>query len=334
MNALVPVGDMAISPDISARDNSVYSPAQETALDLKAALRTLTPHTQTAYTRHLAGFLAYCNDCGWALPVVKLLRPNVLQSWLAHLRQCGRAPATCKQAKAALCWAARQAKQAGELDASILADLRDVTVTGGGGVRQGRWYEAEEVKRLVRSLGGTSLRPVRDRALLVILTGCGLRRAELCDLTFANLDERDGQPVALVNLVGKRAKVRSVAIPEWARPYVAKWLTLYREQCDPGSDAPLVCEVAGGGTGTATARPLRPSSIYRISLQASTAAGLPEIAPHDLRRTAAKLMQQGGADILGIRDALGHASVATTERYLQTASGPAMATLAMDRLMR
>ena len=45
-------------------------------------------------------------------------------------------------------------------------------------------------------------------------------------------------------------------------------------------------------------------------------------------------MEDGGAGLRDIRDALGHSSVATTERYLQTASGPAMATLAMDRLMR
>lgn len=320
-----------VGRDVTKRDNYDYSPAQ---LDLAASLAALTPHTRTAYTRHLAGFRAYCDACGWSLPTVELLRPLVLEAWLAHLRTCGRSPATCKQAKSALVWATRQAKRAGLVDANTLADLRDVTVTGGGGVRQGRWLDATALKRLVRAARGPGLRPVRDRAALALLAGCALRRAELCDLTLAHLDERDGEPVALVNLVGKRAKVRSVAIPEWARPYVAKWLTLYREQCDPGPAAPLVCEVAGGGHGTATAHPLRPPSIYRILQQASTAAGLTEISPHDLRRTAAKLMEDGGAGLRDIRDALGHSSVATTERYLQTASGPAMATLAMDRLMR
>lgn len=320
-----------IVQDISARDNRVYSPTQ---LDLEAALAALTPHTRTAYKRHLTAFRAYCDGCGWHVPTVDLLRPLVVEAWLATMRQCGRAPATCKQAKAALCWAARQAKRAGVLDAATLADLRDVAVTGGGGVRQGRWLDAPALTRLVRAVRGPGLRPVRDRAALALLAGCALRRAELCDLTFAHLDERDGQPLALVNLVGKRQKVRSVAIPEWARPHVARWLAVYREQCDPGAAAPLVCEIAGGGHGTATARPLRPSSIYRILQQASTAAGLPEIAPHDLRRTAAKLMEDGGAGLRDIRDALGHSSVATTEKYLQTASGPATATLAMDRLMR
>ena len=56
-----------VTQDISRRDNSSYSPTQPAALDLQAALQALTPHTQTAYKRHLAGFLAYCAACGLSL---------------------------------------------------------------------------------------------------------------------------------------------------------------------------------------------------------------------------------------------------------------------------
>lgn len=332
MNALVPVGEMAMSPDISARDTRGYGPTQ--ALDLAASLATLTPHTQAAYRRQLAAFRIYCDACGWTVPMPDLLRPTVLEAWLAHRRQCGKSPETCKQGRTAILWAARQAKRAGLLNAMQVADLAEVKVTGGGGVRQGQWLSAADLLRLVRTPRGAGLRPVRDRAVLALLAGCALRRAELCDLRLSHLDERDGQPVAIINLMGKGSKIRSVAIPEWARPYVAAWLRSYRLQCDPGPAAPLVCAVDGGGSGQATAEPLRPASMHRILRQATAAAGLPDIAPHDLRRTAAKLMEDGGAGLRDIRDALGHASVATTERYLQTASGPAMATLAMDRLMR
>lgn len=321
--------------DISRRDNSDYRPTQDLpGLDLAAALATLTPCTQAAYRRNLAAFRAYCDASGWNLATVALLRPLVLAAWLASLRQGGRSPATCKQAKASVVWAARQAKRAGLVDAETLVDLREVEVTGGGGVRQGRWLEATDLVRLVRAPRGTSARAVRDRAVLALLAGCALRRAEVCDLTLAHVDERDGQPVALVNLVGKRQKVRSVAIPQWARPYVVAWLRLVRAQCEPGPSWPLVCEVRPGGAGTPTGKALRPASIHRILRQATAAAGLPDIAPHDLRRTAAKLMEDGGASLRAIRDALGHSSVATTEKYLQTASGPAMATLAMDKLMQ
>lgn len=319
--------------DITGRDTAWYRPTQPATLDLQAALATLTPHTQAAYGRQLRAFRAYCDSCGWNVLIVDLLRPSVLEAFLAHRRQCGLSPETCKQARTAVLWAARQAKRSGMIDAAALADLAEVKVAGGGGVRQGRWLDAADLHRLVRSQRGRSTRTVRDRAVLAMLAGCALRRAELCDLTLGHLDERDGQPVAVVNLVGKGSKVRSVAIPQWARPYVATWLRRYRDQADPGPAAPLVCSVDAGGIGIATADPLRPASIHRILRQATAAAGLPDIAPHDLRRTAAKLMEDGGANLREIRDALGHASVATTERYLQTAQGPATATLAQDRLM-
>lgn len=332
MTALAPAGASFLH-NISANHNYDYSPAQPAALDLAAALATLTPHTRAAYTRNLAAFRGYCDSCGWTVPTVALLRPLVLAAWLSHLRQCGRSPATCKQCKASVVWAARQAKQAEILDAAALADLADVAVPGGGGIRQGRWLEAADLRRLVRGVRGPGLRPVRDRAVLALLAGCALRRAELCSLTLAHLDVRDGEPVALINLVGKRLKVRSVAIPQWTRPYVVAWLRIYRERCDPAPTWPLLCTIDGGGDGTLTGKALRPASVYRILSAATVAAGLPEIAPHDLRRTAAKLMDDAGAGLTAIRDALGHSSVATTERYLQTASGPAMATLAMDKLM-
>lgn len=316
--------------NISAHHNSDYGPAQ---LDLAAALATLTPHTRDAYTRNLSAFRTYCDSCGWTVPTVQLLRPLVLAAWLSHLRQCGRSPATCKQCKASVVWAARQAKRAGILDAAQVADLAEVDVIGGGGIRQGRWLEAADLRRLVRGVRGRGLRPIRDRAVLALLAGCALRRAELCSLTLGHLQERDGEPVALVNLIGKRQKVRSVAIPQWARPHVIAWLRAYREQCEPDPTWPLVCGIDGGGDGTPSGKALRPASVYRILSAATVAAGLPELAPHDLRRTSAKLMADGGASLHAIRDALGHSSVATTERYLATASGPATATLAMDKLM-
>ena len=327
--ALVPTGPAA--PDITGRDTRRYRPTQ--ALDLAAALATLTPHTRTAYQRQLAAFGSYCAGCGWDWPLVDLLRPTVLEAWLSSRRQCGLSPETCKQGRTAVLWAARQAKRAGLLDAIALADLAEVKVKARGGVRQGRWLDAGDLQRLVRAQRGPSTRAVRDRAVLALLAGCALRRAELCDLTIAHLVEQDGAPVAIVNLHGKGDKLRSVAIPVWARPYVTRWLALYREQAEPGPSAPLISAIDGAGRGRATAEPLRPASVHRILRQATAAAGLPDVAPHDLRRTAAKLMEDGGAGLRAIRDALGHSSVATTEKYLETARGPATATLAMDKLM-
>lgn len=331
--ALIPT-QPAAAQDISVRDTYGYRPTQAAAaLDLAAELKKLTPNTEKAYKGKLAAFRAYCDGCGWHAPTPALLRPTVLEAWLAHRRQCGLSPETCKQGRTAVLWAARQAKRARLLDATQLADLAEVKVRAGRGVRQGRWLDAADLQRLVRAQRGGTPRAIRDRAVLALLAGCALRRAELCDLTLGHLAEQDGAPVAIVNLHGKGDKLRSVAIPLWARPHVATWLRLYRRQCEPDQTAPLISAIDGAGRGSATGEQLRPASVHRILRQATAAAGLPDIAPHDLRRTAAKLMEDGGAGLRAIRDALGHSSVATTEKYLQTASGPAMATLAMDKLM-
>lgn len=321
--------------DIIARDNVSYHLAPAlAAVDLEAALASLTPNTRRAYGRALASFRAYCDGQGWTAPTSMLLRRQVLVAWAADMRDRGLSAQTIRQALAATRWAAGLAADAGEIDDAVLAGLQRRIKVAGGGVRQGRWYSFDELQRLVRAPRGAGPRPARDRAALALLGGCALRRAELASLTIGNLVERDGQPVALENFTGKGSKVRSVAIPEWARPYVAGWLRVYRKAGEWGPDAPLICEIAGGGHGTPTGRPVSPAAIYDALRAATAAAGLPEIAPHDLRRTAARLMKDGGADLLSIRDVLGHKSVATTERYLQTASGPALGTLAMDRLMK
>ena len=97
--------------------------------------------------------------------------------------------------------------------------------------------------------------------------------------------------------------------------------------------SPLLANVRPGGRGTIECHGISPDVVYRVLAAAAVAAGLPEVAPHDLRRSAAKAMLDGGAGLHEIRDVLGHASVSTTEKYLATAAGPALGTLAIDRAM-
>ena len=316
--------------NITGNDKRHYRAAQ---LDVDAELATLTPNTQRAYGRALRQFGDFCAGQGWHDPMVTLLRRSVLSAWESDMRQRGLATQTIRQSLAAVRWAAALAADADQVDEAELARMRRIKVHGSG-VRQGVWLDRDDLLRLVRAPRGADVRSLRDRAMLALVAGCGLRRAELCALQLRQVDERDGAPVALVNLVGKGSKMRSVAIPEWTRPHLAAWLRSYRASCDLVPGDPLVCEIAGGGHGTPTGRPIHPGTFYRVLRQACATAGLPDIAPHDLRRTTAKMMQDGGASLDAIRDALGHRSTATTERYLKTAQGPALGTLAMDRIMR
>jgi site-specific recombinase XerD len=70
----------------------------------------------------------------------------------------------------------------------------------------------------------TTLRGRRDRALLGILIGCGLRREEAAKLTFGHLQQREGR-WAIVDIIGKRNKVRTIPMPAWAKALIDVWAT-------------------------------------------------------------------------------------------------------------
>ena len=111
----------------------------------------------------------------------------------------------------------------------------------------------------------------------------------------------------IVDLVGKGRRVRSVPMPAWAKAAVDRW------QCAGLSEGRIVRpvnkggRVAGGG--------LTAQAIFEIVARYSRALGL-DFAPHDLRRTFAKLAHRGQAPVDQIQLSLGHASLKTTERYL------------------
>jgi integrase len=146
--------------------------------------------------------------------------------------------------------------------------------------------------------------------MLSVLIGCGLRREEATNLTFEHIQQRDGRWV-IVDIVGKRNRVRSVPMPPWTKVLIDAWAN------------------AGGLSGGYVFRPmnkgdkvigLRTTSqaIWRVVAKYTRMVGV-FAAPHDLRRTFAKLAHRGGSPIDQIQLSLGHTSVQTTERYLGVA---------------
>jgi integrase len=148
------------------------------------------------------------------------------------------------------------------------------------------------------------LKGKRDRALLALLTGCGLRRNEATALTVADLALRDGRWV-LVDLRGKHGRIRTMPVPAWVYQAVKDWMAA--AGIDEGRILRAINRhnsIAESLTGTAVRDIVRQ---YRADL-----------SPHDLRRTCAKLCRSGGGELEQIQLLLGHASIQTTERYLGT----------------
>jgi len=151
---------------------------------------------------------------------------------------------------------------------------------------------------------------LRDRAMLAVLLGCGLRRSELAGLTFAHIQSRDGR-WCIVDLVGKHGRVRTAPMPTWVKVAIDAW-TSAADINDGHVFRPVnrADRVVGAHLGEKV--------VWQMLQEYADAVGLAGIAPHDLRRTCAKLCRASGGELEQIQMLLGHASVQTTERYLGT----------------
>jgi integrase len=156
----------------------------------------------------------------------------------------------------------------------------------------------------------TTLKGLRDRAIIAVLLGCGLRRSEVAALTFAHVQQRDGR-WCIVDLVGKHGRVRTAPMPNWVKVAIDGWTSAAALENGRVFRRVHRADRVGGDV-------LSEKVVWQLIKPYADAAGVPGIAPHDLRRTCAKLCRAGGGELEQIQMLLGHASVQTTERYLGT----------------
>jgi len=154
------------------------------------------------------------------------------------------------------------------------------------------------------------LKGLRDQAILAALLGCGLRRSELAALTFSHLQQRDGR-WCVVDLVGKHGRVRTVPMPTWVKVAVDSWTSA------ASLIAGYVFSPVNRGD-RVQGEAMSEKVVWQLLRGYARTAGFPGLAPHDLRRTCAKLCRSAGGELEQIQLLLGHASVQTTERYLGT----------------
>lgn len=260
-------------------------------------------HSRRAYARALVDFFQWHRGIGRPQ-----LNKAVVQRYAAELREAGMAASSINQRLSAIRKLALEAADNGALDPQVANGIRSVKGARREGRRTGNWLTREEAQAWLGAPDTKTMRGQRDRALLSVLIGCGLRRAEAAGLTFEHIQQRDGRWV-LVDLIGKRDKIRSVPMPNWAKAGIDEWSK------ESGVSEGLVFRavnkgnrVVGGG--------ITPQAIYNIIVGYAEALKKKGVAPHDLRRTFAKLAHKGGAAIDQIQLSLGHESIQTTEEYL------------------
>jgi integrase/recombinase XerD len=163
----------------------------------------------------------------------------------------------------------------------------------------------EEVTAIVEAPGDATPVATRDRAILELLYGAGLRISELVGLDVDDVDLED----AAVRVFGKGSKERLVPIGRMARDAVAAYLTRGRPAlATERSRAALFLNTRGGR--------LTRQSCSRLLDAHRTRAGITRVVtPHDLRHSFATHLLEGGADVRVVQELLGHASVATTQVY-------------------
>lgn len=156
-------------------------------------------------------------------------------------------------------------------------------------------------------------RRARDRALLALLYGAGLRRAEAAALTVANVGADVGGGRVNVER-GKGGRARVVPVAAWAASALADWRAARRSALDDDA-AGGAFVVSVNRHGQPTAHPLTGHGIGRAVARVAAAAGVP-VVPHDLRRAfVSAAITAGGGDLSAAAFLAGHASVTTTARY-------------------
>jgi integrase len=287
-----------------------------------------SPHSKRAYSRALIDFLDWYEANG---------RPGfskaTINAYRETMLQAGKSRSSINQALSAIRRLASEAADNGLVSPPLAYGVERVKGVKQEGVRAGNWLTAAEAEQLINTPVYRwqreeipLLKAVRDQAVLAVMVGTGLRRAEVASLTWEMVQQRDGR-WAIIDLVGKRSRVRSVGIPPWVKIALDRWgeaVGLYQGRIFHAlnKDGSLAGSVRTKG-GSYTDGHLSPQAIYNVVKEHVLAAGHinrkgdAAIAAHDLRRTAAALALKGGADLRQIQQMLGHASITTTERYLE-----------------
>ncbi|HEY6849420.1 MAG TPA: tyrosine-type recombinase/integrase [Terracidiphilus sp.] len=120
---------------------------------------------------------------------------------------------------------AYEAADSGFLSPELVAGIRRVKGVKQLGGRSGNWLTQDQSRLSLEEADGDDLRSVRDLAMISVLVGCGLRRAELSALTVEDLQIRQGD-WAIVDLVGKGGHVRTVPVPAWGKQAIDRWRDL------------------------------------------------------------------------------------------------------------
>lgn len=230
-----------------------------------------------------------------------------VQAYKVKLQGDGLAPSTINLKLSAVRKLAQEAADNGYMEQALANGVGKVKGVKTAGTRAGNWLTQEQAQKLLNTPDVSTLKGLRDRAVLAVMLGCGLRRSEVAALATEHVQQREGRWV-IVDLVGKGQRVRTVPMPAWTKAALDAWTQA------AGITEGLIFRATRKG-GFLDGDSMTAQAIADVVRLYSKQTGTP-IAAHDVRRTFAKLAHKGSGRIDQIQLSLGHASIKTTERYL------------------
>jgi len=254
-----------------------------------------SPRTVDAYRRDLAAVSGFLGE-----PIASATTAD-LDRWVAQMRATGLAPSTIARRVAAVRSYFRHQQLLGsraDNPAAEVATPRRIRTLP-------RTLSASESERLIEAAHGSTPRGLRDRALVELMYGAGLRVSETVGLarTSVDIDAR------IVRVIGKGDKERIVPLGRPAAESVRRYLALGRPHLDIRHRPDLFLNARGGA--------LTRAGAFLILRKIAEKAGLEpgRVHPHLLRHSFATHLLEGGADLRSVQEMLGHADLSTTERY-------------------
>ena len=276
--------------------------------------RRLSAHTIVAYRADVRGLATFAARAGGDL---SSLGYPTLRRWLAHLTSRGYARATISRKAAAVrafyAWAHRRRL--------VPSDPSELLVAPSPVNRLPTVLRRGEVEALVEAPSSDAI-GARDRAVLEVLYGSGLRVSELCALEIDDVD-RDRQRVVVRQ--GKGGKDRVVPVGDMALDAIERYLNGPRDELRSTSAR------GTSARGTSARDPLFVSArgapmsdrAVRALVERHRRRLLPDrsVSPHTLRHSFATHLLDGGAELRVVQELLGHSSPATTQRYTHVSKG-------------
>jgi integrase/recombinase XerD len=267
--------------------------------DFVALEQGLSPRTQEAYQRDLMRFAQYADAKGIAAPLD--ITARLLREYVYHLKDLGLSPASIRRNVSAV----RTYFRFLVGDGLVVRDPSERLET------PKRWrtlpdvLTVEEVQRLLAAPSLDDRLVFRDRALLELAYGAGLRVSEWITLGVRDLLFEEG----LVRVFGKGSKERLVPIGRSAIGAAAIYLRELRPKLEKGEGKGILFLNARG-------RPLSRMGAWKILRGHVERAGITKhVSPHTLRHSFATHLLEGGADLRAVQEMLGHVDIATTQIY-------------------